>query len=162
MVGEMRNKLVKDALAIGCTHIFMVDDDLMVPQDTLLKLYGYDLDVIGAWYPKKTSLIESASMIYEEDGESKRPVPKDSTGLIEIDWSLSAGCTLYKTDVFRKMQYPWFLTTKSGTEDTYFCARLREHEIKAWVDTDIKVGHVDKSKGIIYSFDGIKPYEGNI
>lgn len=157
MIGECRNRIVKDALSLGCEYLFFVDDDLVVDPGALMKLYQHKKDVVGFWYPKKVPIVESATII--RDGESKMGVPVDSKGLIEIDWTLTAGGTLYNMDVFRKLPYPWFLTTEHGTEDTYFCARAREAGIKIYLDCDIKAKHVDKGTGIIYSFDGAKQLE---
>jgi hypothetical protein len=94
-------------------------------------------------------------MISEEVGESKRPVPLDSKGLIKADWSLTAGLTLLNMNVFRKINYPYYLTTDRGTEDTYLTARLKEAGIDSWLDTDVKAGHVDKKTRDIYTFSGI-------
>lgn len=156
-IGEYRNRLVKDALSLGCTHIFFVDDDLVVEQGALQKLYAHDLDVVGFKYAKKTPIIECASMISEPGSESKMPVPMDATGLTEIDWSLTAGGTLIKMDVFKRLPYPWYMTIPQGTEDTYFCARLREAGIKCFIDNDIWADHVDKSNGDSYGKNGIEP-----
>jgi hypothetical protein len=159
LIGEYRNKIVKDALSLGCTHIFFVDDDLLVNPDALQKLYAHDLDVVGGFYVKKTPLPESATMVSVPNSESKMSVPLDAKGLVEVDWSLAAGLTLVKTEVFKRLAYPWYLTTAQGTEDTYFCARLRESGIKAYLDTDVKAVHVDKENRIGYGFDGIKSLE---
>lgn len=156
MIGEWRNRVVKDALSIGCTHLFFVDDDIVVDPGALQKLYLLDLDVVGGWYCKKTPIPESASMITMPNSESHQPVPFNSTGIIEIDWSLTAGLTLIKMDVFKKMPYPWYMTIPQGTEDTFFSARLREMGIKSYMDTSIKADHVDKSNGDSYGFNGIE------
>jgi len=152
LIGEYRNKIVKDALSLGCTHLFFVDNDLLVDSSSLQKLYAHNLDVVGFKYVKKTPVVECASMI--SDGESKKPVPLNAKGLLEIDWSLTAGGTLYKMDIFKKIEYPWFVTTTKGTEDTYFCARLRENGIKAYLDNDILAEHVDRNTGMVYCCDG--------
>ena len=152
-IGEYRNLIILDALSLGCTHIFFVDDDLKVENDTLQKLYKHNKDIVGGWYPKKTPIIESASLV--SDGESKQGVPLESTGLIDVDWSLTAGLTLIKTDVFRKINYPWFVTTKKGTEDTYFTARAQENGYKLWLDTEVKAVHVDKQTNKHYTFPTI-------
>ncbi len=155
MVGEWRNRIVKDALSLGCEYLFFVDDDLLVENDALQRLFAHNLDIVGGWYPKKTPVIESATLI--SDGkQSKQGVPLDTTGLIEVDWSLSAGLTLIKTDVFKKIPYPWYLTTDRATEDTYFTQRAREAGIKSYLDTSIKAIHVDKATMTGYSFEGIK------
>lgn len=158
MIGEWRNRIVKSALSLGCTHIFFVDDDLLVDEGTLQKLYAHNLDVVGGWYVKKTPVPESATLVSDGTG-SMHGVPLDCTGLIEVDWSLAAGLTLVKTEVFKKIPYPWYLTTQQGTEDTYFCARLREVGLKAYLDTSIKAVHVDKTTRMGYGFEGIKPMD---
>lgn len=155
MVGEWRNRVVKDALSLGCTHLFFVDDDLVVEEGALQKLYNHNLDVVGFKYVKKTAVPECASMISIPGSDSKQSVPLTATGLTEIDWALSAGGTLYKMDVFKRLPYPWFMTTPHATEDTFFCARLREVGIKCYLDNDLWADHVDKSNGDSYGKDGI-------
>lgn len=156
MIGEWRNRVVKDALSLGCTHLFFVDDDLVVDPGVLMKLYERDLDVVGGWYCKKTPIIESATLVSVPNSESKQGVPINTEGIIEVDWSLTAGLTLIKMDVFKKIPYPWYNTMVQGTEDTYFCARLREVGIKSYLDTSLKADHVDKSNGDSYGFNGIE------
>ena len=148
LIGEYRNRIVRDALSLGCTHLFFVDDDLLVTNDALQRLYAHDLDVVGFRYCKKEPLPRCASMI--KVGESYEPAPS-SPDLLEIDWSLTAGGTLYRMDVFRKLEYPWFVSSAKGTEDTYFCARLREHGLKAYLDNTLTAGHMDKKTRKIYT-----------
>lgn len=156
-IGEYRNRLVKDALSLGCTHIFFVDDDLVVDKGALQKLYAHDLDVVGFAYPKKQPVIECASMMSMPGSESKQPVPLDSKGLVEADWALTGGGTLIKMDVFKRIPYPWYLTTPQGTEDVYLTARLNEVGIKSWIDCDLWASHIDKSNGDSYERTGIYP-----
>lgn len=158
MIGDYRNQLVESALSIGADFIFIVDDDLIVPEDALLKLFSWDLDVVGGWYLKKTPYPESASMI--RSGLSKIPVPLRSEGLIEIDWVITSGCLLIKTDVFRKFSQPWFNTTTHGTDDTNFSQRAIDAGFRIFLDTDVKCIHVDKNTGKQYSIEeGIKILE---
>lgn len=159
-IGEYRNCVVKSALSLGCEYLFFVDDDLVVDKGALQQLYktmtDNNLDVVGGWYCKKTPVIESATMISIPGSASMQPVPLDATGLIEVDWSLTAGLTLIKTEVFKKIPYPWYMTIHQGTEDTYFSARCREVGIKSWLDTSVKAEHVDKSNGDAYGWNGIE------
>lgn len=156
LIGEYRNRLVLDALGLGCEHLFFVDDDLLVESDALQKLYAHKLDIVGGWYTKKDPVPESATLIKTEDGKSCIPVPKDATGLVDVDWVLTGGLTLINMQVFKAIQYPWYNTSYQATEDTYFSARLREAGIKQWLDTSIKAIHVDKATRTGYGFDGIK------
>lgn len=153
LIGEYKSRMVQDAISLGCTHLFIVDDDVLCDNSILQKLYQHKRDIVGAWYAKKTPVPESATLIL--NGETKDPVPVNATGLVEVDWSLTAGCTLYNVEVFRKMDYPYFHTSDKGTEDTYFTQKAIRHGIKSYLDTDLKVGHVDKSTGDIYYLDKI-------
>lgn len=153
LIGEYKSRMVFDAISLGCTHLFIVDDDVLCDNSILQKLYQHKLDVVGAWYAKKTPVPESATLVL--NGETKDPVPVHATGLVEVDWSLTAGCTLYSVEVFKKMEYPYFHTSDKGTEDTYFTQKALTHGIKSYLDTALKAGHVDKSTGDIYYLDKI-------
>jgi len=147
MIGEYKYRLALHAESLGATHLFILDDDVDPPENTILRLYGHDLDVVGGWYPRKVDPPDSASMILV-DG-APEPVP-DGPGLIEVDWALTAGCTLYRMGALLRLPRPWFRTTGKCTEDTYFTCMAREHGVRSWLDRDLKVGHIDKNTGRRY------------
>ena len=153
LIGEYRNRIVKHALSLKAEYIFFIDDDLLITNDTLMKLYEHDLTIVGGWYPMKTPVIQSSSLINKLNSESKIPVPLNSRGLIEIDQSLAAGLTLIKTSVYKKIEYPWYLTGDEFTEDYYFTQRAKEANIKSYLDTSIQAIHIDKQIGKQYSFN---------
>lgn len=158
LIGEYRNRVVLSARSVGARYLFFVDDDLLAPQDALLRLYGRMQTtgalVVGGHYPRKQSaLLEAASMVREQvDGEAKMPVSADARGLVSVDWSLACGLTLYRVDVFGRYPYPWFRTTTHGTEDTYATARMLEAGVEVWLDADVRAAHVDKATGQRWAF----------
>src|SRR5262249_22626467 len=45
-----RNVLIDQALQNNCSHIMLIDDDVYVPKNALLKLLSHDLDVVSGLY----------------------------------------------------------------------------------------------------------------
>ena len=52
-VDHARNRGVGGAMLseTDWTHILMLDDDVLIPEDTLVALMGVDADVVGGCYP---------------------------------------------------------------------------------------------------------------
>lgn len=73
--------------------------------------------------------------------------PDGST--VEV-YTLPQGFTLIRTEVFRKLIHPWFVTTDQLSQDSYFSQLCREAGIKLWCDTSVKCDHVDRITGEIF------------
>ena len=43
-----REKLVDSALRIDADYIFMIDDDMLAPQDTFTRLFRHNVDIVAA------------------------------------------------------------------------------------------------------------------
>jgi hypothetical protein len=73
----------------------------------------------------------------------------DSTGLVEVDYC-GMGVMLVKTDVYKKMDFPWFAIPWVPAaedyigEDVWFCRRASENGFKTMVDQDLskEVHHI--------------------
>lgn len=156
-VADGRNFVVKKALDSGFDYIFFVDDDVVIPSNALCVLMdhiknGYDM--AGGFYYRKYHPLESCSMM-EKAG---RPARVDFTKgeLIENPIVLCSGCTLIKTDVFKKIEYPWYRTVEIGgkiqiTEDTYFGQQFSCVDgLTSVLDTSVQCAHVDKEHDMIY------------
>lgn len=141
--------------------ILTLEDDNLPPPDGLIKLYQCtDLfDVIGGLYWTKGE--SGQPMIYGDPREVSlnfRPqVPQQDS--IQPCYGLGMGFTLFKLDIFKKLEAPWFKTvqehdpaegTKMFTQDLYFFEKLFLSGFKVACDTRIKVGHYDKDKDIIW------------
>lgn len=148
LIGEYKNTLALHAESLGATHLFILDDDIAAPASVLRRLYNHNLDIVGAWYPKKVDPPESSTMTLGSDGTAE-PV-KSGDGLIQVTWSLAAGCTLYKLEALKKLPRPWFKTTEKGTEDTWITRLALQHGIKSHLDRDLKVRHIDVNTNKAY------------
>lgn len=142
------------------THLWMIDDDMLIPAQAAVNLLKHDLPVVGGSYYGR----DMRPIAYKLDPfERLRSVP--SSGLIRVD-GLGCGCTLVKCEILERMQQHygdlfWFQDTiKTGGngvgslgvtsknrvdeigEDVFFFVRLKEMGIPVYLDCDVKCGHM--------------------
>lgn len=158
-----RNRLVHDALGAGCSHILMLDDDMIVPNDLIPRLLAHDKDVIGALYYQRGGQYHPVIMEHivadgMHDWQFIRHTDERITtnrGLHEVD-VIGGACMLFKTDVFNKLTPPYFapeLSTDGASlgTDISVCNRLRNAGFQIYCDTTIELGHVGDNRNIITS-----------
>lgn len=72
---------------------------------------------------------------------------------------LACGCTLWRLDLFREIQAPWFTTftrfdnhgtIEAMTQDIAFCKKLVDAGKTLAVDCRVRVGHLDVNDGQVY------------
>jgi hypothetical protein len=164
-VGDARNEIVSRALAIEeqdptlrCSHVFFVDDDVLVHPDALVKLLAHKRPIVSGLYFAKSSVPTPLVLSGEDEGTEFSWTPGD---LVEC-WAHGMGVTLIEADVFRRLRaetdlgqdgkgYPkWFATTRdealvvrpdgvprvhNQTEDVYFLRRAASLGYQPAVDT---------------------------
>lgn len=142
-----RNAIIDSALEVNATHVFFVDDDLLIPQDTLTRLLAHDKDIVSGLYLTRNFPHAPIAMdIALTDGSCRFKFLKSGeTGLVEaVNFGL--GCCLIKTDVFRKMEKPWIrlgqLNPQEWNDDIEFFNRARHSGYQLWLDLDVRCGHM--------------------
>lgn len=134
---ENRNWLAAQAVKNGSTHLFFVDDDMILPEDTLERLLAHNKDIIGGIYKTK----------YEVQADVAEYFDKREDKLFKVK-ALGTGCLLIKTDVFRKLPQPWFKYewNKNGSvkrsHDWIFCEDARNAGYDVWADPSLVIGHI--------------------
>lgn len=141
-------------------YVLTLEEDNLPPPDGLLKL----LESIGEY--------DAVGGLYWTKGEGGQPMiygdPKAVLGFqpqqVRINTvqecnGLGMGFTLFKTDVFRKIDKPWFKTMqewepdKGGsayTQDLYFFERARKAGCRVACDTRVRVGHYDSEGDVVW------------
>jgi len=142
-----RNLIIQEAIDKECTHVLLIDDDIIVKSDLLIQLLEHDVDIVSALalmrnYPHPPLAFTSA----DEMGKCLFTVlPKNESGLIEVV-ATGLGCILIKTSIFDKLERPWIrlgeLESDEWCDDIGFFKRVREAGIKIYCDLDAQVGHV--------------------
>lgn len=145
-----RNNIVELAVVNGCDWILMLDDDMIVPPDLLVKLMAHNKDVIGALYFQRGGAYHPVimKMKSKKDGfksidfiNHHDPIVR-SPGLHQVDGVIGGGCMLFKTEVFNKIPQPYFWIDGIVGTDVHVCDQLRRAGVEIWVDTSIELGHV--------------------
>lgn len=162
-----RNRIAQLSLDMKADYVLMVDNDVVLPEDTLTCLLEDPKEVCLGFYPHRSVdnvynyrscvcklcdengtkyfnyPLESEYTVYElrqlrENGEYK----------VEIHGG-GMGCAFIKTDVFRKVEYPWYdwVNYKDKhrgmlSEDLYFCVVCRKADIPIYTDTRVSCGHL--------------------
>jgi Predicted glycosyltransferases len=142
-----RNIIIKQALENDCTHVFFMDDDMVFPPDTLMKLLKHDKDIVTGLYllrsfPHRPAFFDQAY----PDGKNKfMPLVPGLKGLVE-GTNAGLGAALIKTDVFRHLEPPYVrlgeIEKDGWCDDVGFFNRCRAAGYTLWCDLDAPVGHM--------------------
>ncbi len=149
-IDHARNTIVHDFLLTDCTHLMMVDDDIVPPVDALERLLFHDKDIVAAACPligpnSDNELITTMNA-YDLD-EKQAYTIIESTGLRKVD-AVGTGCMMIKREVFEKLRVPPFLTEynvdgiKYRGEDLNFCNQAKLEGFDTYVDFSLKCKHI--------------------
>lgn len=155
-----REKLVENAIKGKMDYIFMYDDDMLLPIDTVECLLQDmeqhpEIDVLAplAFMRNAPHYAVIYTSIEGYDSEAHQPYyinnfvknyPKDT--LTECD-AVGFGGVMIKMDLIKKMRPPYFFSTTGSGEDIYFCTKAKkEANARVFMDTRVKLGHLGSPK----------------
>jgi hypothetical protein len=111
----------------------------------LHRLYGHDLDIVGATYCQRRP--RHAMTHRNLDHSSVMPPNNPLDPLHEVE-SLGSGCILIKASVFAALEQPyytsdWLDKKQPQGEDRGFCLKARAAGFKVWCDIPLsyEMGH---------------------
>lgn len=142
-----RNIIIESALKADCTHIFFVDDDVLIPADALVKLLAHDKDIVsGLYLMRNFPHAPIAFNVALNDGKCRyKFLNNNERGLVEVV-NFGLGCCLIKTEVFKKVEAPWIrigqLNSQEWNDDIDFFNRCREAGFQLWLDLEVRAGHM--------------------
>jgi hypothetical protein len=174
-VGRAYDRMIKAILGdpelSKWKYIMTIEDDNLVPQDAHIRLlesieFG-KFDAVSGIYFTKGDV--GMPMAYGDPEEYARTgvidfKPRDvrdglAKGYIMPVNGIAMGCALWRMDLFRELEPPWFVTVadvipekgpQMWTQDLYFCANAIKQGKKFAVDLRVKVGHMDVATGVVY------------
>lgn len=166
-VGDAYNQAVRiilddDGLS-SWRWMLTVETDNLPPPYALLQLLNDaeegNWDAIGGMYWQKGE--GGAPMAFgkpDEHPKSYKPwVPPPNT-VSEVN-GIAMGFSLFKIDMFKHIDPPWFMTTQewvpgvgemAGTQDLYFCKKAAAKGFRFAVSTNVRIGHVDVNNGVVW------------
>lgn len=162
-----RNRIAQIAIDKNTDYVLMVDNDVVIPKDAVEYLAEDAKEVCLGYYPHRDAdnIYRGRTCVcklYDENGKKYFNYPLESeytaTELSEIcrkgETKIQIhgggmGCAFIKTDVFRRIKYPWYdwVNYADGhrgmlSEDLYFCEECRKNSIPIYADTRVNCGHL--------------------
>lgn len=155
-----REQATKMALDRDCDYLFMIDDDMISPDDLFERLYRHNVDVVAPLaftrnYPHNPvlySTLEGFDPVNQKPYFSNTVIkkyPKDK--LVEVD-AVGFGAVLIKMEVVRKMSEPYFMSTNATGEDILFCYNAKKAGARIFMDTSTKLGHLGAPLNVTEEF----------
>jgi hypothetical protein len=143
-IDRMRNTAADLALECEADWLLFIDDDVLVPFDSLKRLLAVDADICAAdvcirGYPFDHMLFQ-----YNSDrGLVPMPSLPAEKGVIDCG-AVGFSYCLIKVSLLKRMHKPYFITGATNTEDIYFCLKAVKEvpEVTIKADTDIECHHL--------------------
>lgn len=142
-VSHARNDTCRNAVNAGSTHVWFVDQDMVIPNGALPRLLAHDAPVVSGLYFDKVKHLPVA--FNWDPVQALETLPTNRERLLVVGGT-GLGCALIKTSLLRAMSdkygdLMWF-GDKANGEDTYFANRCREMGVPFLLDTGLGCGHV--------------------
>lgn len=145
-----RNNIANKALQLGVDYVLMVDSDVILDRDTLVTLLESPFDVTIGCTPRKNTKCHEVELFKPKEGDFTDRYVYDELDKQDRFFPVKGGgmgCVLIKTDVFKKLPYPWFqfVSYANGSvlsEDLYFCHVAPQVGCTVGACKDIRNGHL--------------------
>jgi len=168
-----RNKILEYTLERNYDFVFMLDADVIPPQNAVKELLECNKDIVSglywnnfmsssvmkwlpvAWMPITEKEFEEIKKqiklplhFTHKDMQRHMTQKEAESGKLFEVLHPSAGCMLLSRKVFEQVRYgvPDGPANKSVGDDIYFIKKARESEFKVYVDTKIKCEHIAGGK----------------
>ena len=143
-IDRMRNTAAKAALECEADYLLWLDDDVIVnPNYALQQLLDCNADcaagkVVIRGYPFDYMVFKR-----NEAGGLQAVKKLPTKGIYPCD-AVGFSFCLIKTDIFKRLTPPWFVTGLNNTEDIYFCVKARQIDPKysIKVNCSCDCGHI--------------------
>ena len=146
-----RNEIVNLAIKYGFDYVLMIDSDVSVPKDTVVKLLECESDIALGWYYKKRTKTDQ-TVIYDfgKDYTEKNMIYGETLCKVNDPFDIKGGglgIALVNVNVFKKMTYPYFkyIIYDNDTvlsEDLYFCTEARKYGMNIKCNPNVKGKHI--------------------
>ena len=166
-VATARNRIAQKAIDLGTDYVLSVDNDVVLPKDALVTLLSDSEDVCLGYYAHRNNDNRyngrtCICKLKDEEGNEYYHYPLESEYTVKEMAEMAEagetkivvhgggmGCSLIRTDVFRRLSYPWYDWVNYGdanrgmlSEDLYFCALCRASGVQIHADVRVGCGHM--------------------
>ena len=138
---EMITRRYMETTRSKCTHLLMIDCDMVFPEDMVARLLSHDLPLVAALairgdHEKPVPVmhnLEPQGMTAIAEWDPGQLVPCDATG---------GAAVMIATEVLEAMGEPWWMMSEDGAgHDIHFFRRAKRAGYQLYVDTGCVTGH---------------------
>lgn len=178
-VAAAYNRAIKTVLQHNSNYQYIMtveDDNILPPHALIALLQSIELgpyDAVGGVYFMKGGMAIPMAFgrpgAVDAHGEIDMspisvseavmaPMEPLSGKVMEVN-GLACGCTLWRTQMFRDLEYPWFRTftrvhangdAEVMTQDLYLSRKAKAAGKRFALDARVLVGHLDTKTGLVY------------
>lgn len=154
-VCSMRTQACEQAIKEKFDYVFFIDSDMVYPEDSVLRLLKHNKELCSGFYTMRREPLKPVH--FKEisfDGMNKDGNHLIPDGTLQTQAAGGFGGVLVKTEVLKKMGFPWFKflynekTHDHLGEDIFFFQRAKDFGYTSYVDTSLHYGHI--INGLIY------------
>ena len=150
-VAQARNNLVQQAIDGGFDKLFMVDSDMIVPEDAIIHLLDPDVPIVTgcARYKNDRGRAPLFKGVQDSTGSDAWIWDEIPAGRFTIQ-SGGVACAMIDVEMLRRhIRRPWFVWEEraNGTyvgEDIHFYEELHQAGITPYADGRVKCGHIGR------------------
>jgi hypothetical protein len=115
---NQREKLIDEAIKMEADYVLWLDSDMMFPSNVVLKLLAHNKDIVACNYMKRSLPMKTVAYTDLNDWDSWIPMEPQEE-LVKVK-GIGMGCILMKTEVFKKLEKPYFeFRFKEDTKDWF-------------------------------------------
>jgi len=142
-----RNLLIQASKDLECTHILLVDDDVVPKQNALMQLLSHDKDIVTGLYLSRA--YPHAPFIFDivdDAGAALNCYLEEDEPKLKKVLNCGFGFVLFKTHIFDKLEKPYVrlgeLDPEQWCDDIGFFNRVTAAGIEIYCDTECLIGHI--------------------
>lgn len=137
-LSKLRNIIIQKAIELNVDYLFSVDSDILISQDSLIRLIEHNKDVVSAVVKNCNCDNHYNYMFYNKIRKrfERNKFKFSDKGLIKVD--LTGACVLISK---KALQFAKYYSRPSG-EDEGFALEMMKNNISMYVDTNLKMQHI--------------------
>lgn len=147
ILADNRNQIVKRAIEVGANHVLFIDSDMCFDEDALLQLLACDRDIVSGLCTIKSPPYHPVALRRNEGGGwtmGDRSKYTEGRFFSDLD-GVGMAFTLIKTEVFRKVEEPWFAMPPLCMVDSYRSVHKAEKGLRMALT---ELVHQDNAVGV--------------
>ena len=147
-----RNEIAQEAVDYGFDFVLMVDSDIILPSDTLVRMLTDPVPICLGCYPRKNTVNGTVELFKLGQDDFVETFTSDEVDMLTDRFKVKGGgfgCAFMSTGLFQYLGRPWFqyVEYQNGmvlSEDNYMCSMLAKLGVDIYADPNIRCGHIGR------------------